>query len=359
VDQDAESIEQGTRNNENMTLFKAEGRFIDEKTLEVGDETITADKIVVAAGARPFVPPIDGIKDVDYWTSKEALRADEQPEHLVILGGGYIAAELAHFYGSLGTDITIIEMTDTLVGNEDTDIRQTFTDLFSDEYEVYLEHKATAVEQDGDTYTVTTVDNDDAELQVSGDALLVATGRKPNTDRLNVDAAGIRTDDRGFIETNEYLATSADGVWALGDIAGNWMFKHAANYHNMFADSREELDYTAMPHAIFSAPQIAGVGMTEQELDDADRDYVSATYEYAHTGMGAALKEHDGFVKVLVDPETAEILGCHILGPEASTLIHEVVVAMRIGSGTVHDITETVHIHPALSEVVQRAFNSL
>lgn len=365
VDADAEAIERGTEKNENMTLFKEEGRFVDEKTLEVGDETITADKIVVAAGTRPFVPPIDGLDETDYWTSRDALRAEEQPDHLVVLGGGYIAAELAHFYGSLGTDITIIEMTDSMIGHEDKDIRERFTDVFSDEYDIHLGHKAMHVEEVDGTFTVAAENEKGDEIEVSGDAALVATGRRSNADRLNVEAAGIETDDRGFVETNEYLETSADGVWALGDIAGNWMFKHSANYeaeivyHNLFGDHKHEVDYTAMPHAIFSHPQVAGVGATEQELEEEDQEYVKGVYEYEHTGMGAALKEDGSFVKVLVDPETAEILGCHIIGHEASTLIHEVLVAMKAGSGTVHDITETIHIHPALNEVVQRAFSNL
>ncbi len=365
VDEDASSIEKGIRNTENMTLYKTEGRFVDERTLEVGDKEITGEKIVLAAGTRPMVPPIDGLDETDYLTSREALRLEEQPDHLVILGGGYIAAELAHFYGSLGTDITVIEMTDTMIGHEDIDIKERFTDLFSDEYEVYLEHKATAVAQEGDTFTVEAESKDGELIEVSGDELLVATGRVPNTDRLKVEEAGIETDDRGFVENNEYLETSADGVWALGDIAGNWLFKHSANYEaqivfeNAVIGHQHDVDYTAMPHAIFSEPQVAGVGYTEQELEEDDEGYVVGTYEYARTGMGAALKENDGFVKVLADPETREILGCHILGPDASTLIHEVLVAMRTGSGTVEDITATIHIHPALSEVVQRAFNEI
>lgn len=365
VAEDADQIERGLRSADNITLYKTAAAFVDERTLDVGDEQITGDRVVVAAGTRPLIPPIDGIDDVDYLTSKEALELDEQPEHLVILGGGYIAAELAHFFGTLGTDITIIEMQDTLVGNEDRDVRQRFTELFADQYEVYLGHKATAVAEDDGTYTVEAESKDGELIEVAGDALLVATGRRPNTDILDVEAAGIETDDRGFVETNEYLETSAENVWALGDIAGNWLFKHSANYEaqhvyqNMLTDHRHPVDYESMPHAIFSSPQIAGAGYTEQALEEQDQEYVTATADYADTGMGLALKEEDGFVKVLVDPDDGTILGCHILGPDAPTLIHEVLVAMRAGSGTVYDITGTVHIHPALNEVVRDAFAQL
>lgn len=365
VDEDAESIERGVRNTDNMTLYRTEGRFVDERTLDVDGDRITAEKVVVAAGTRPMTPPIDGLDEVDYLTSQEALRLEEQPDHLVILGGGYIAAELAHFYGSLGTDITIIEMSDTMIGHEDIDIQEYFTEVFSDAYDVYLNHRATAVSQAAGDITVEAENTDGELVEVSGDELLVATGRVPNTDRLKVDEAGIETDDRGFVEANEYLETSADNVWVLGDIAGNWLFKHSANYEaqivfeNAVLGHRHAVDYTAMPHAIFSEPQVAGVGHTEQELEEENREYVTGRYEYGRTGMGLALKEEDSFVKVLADPETREILGCHIAGSDASTLIHEVLVAMRTGSGTVEDITETIHIHPALNEVVQRAFNTV
>lgn len=365
VREDAESIKRGLRRSDNHTLYHEKGRFVDENVVEVGDEKITAEKIVIAAGTRPVIPPVDGLEEVDYLTSKDALELEEQPDHLVIIGGGYIAAELAHFYGSLGTDITIIEMGDTLLGNEDEAVSEVFTEAFSQKYDVRLGYAASQVAEDGDEIQVQAENEDGDDIAVSGDELLVAAGRRPNTDRLQVEATGVDTDERGFVETDEYLETSVDGIYALGDIAGNWMFKHSANYeasivsNNLFSDEKREVDYTAMPHAIFSSPQVAGVGTTEQRLKEEGKDYLVGRYDYADTGMGMALKEEDGFVKVLADHETGEILGCHVLGPHASILVHEVLVAMRHGSGTVHDIRETVHIHPALNEVVSRAFSGL
>ncbi|MDY6761791.1 MAG: dihydrolipoyl dehydrogenase [Candidatus Nanohaloarchaea archaeon] len=364
VREDAENIKKGIQSSDQHTLFQEEARFVDGKTLAVGGEEITADRIVIAAGTRPIVPPVDGLDTVDYLTSKEALELEEQPDRLVIIGGGYIAAELAHFYGALGTDITIIEMSDTLVGNEDEEIREAFTDVFSEKYDVHLGYQASQVEEENEEITVEAETGDGDEISVTGDELLVAAGRRPNTDTLAVEEAGIDTDDRGFIETDERLRTNVDGVYALGDIAGNWMFKHAANYEaevvfrNMFGEEDHDVDYTAMPHAIFSSPQIAGVGKTEQELKDDDMDYLVGRYDYADTGMGSALKEENGFAKALVDHDTGEILGFHVLGPHASILIHEVLVAMRNG-GTVQDIRSTIHIHPALSEVVSRTFGAL
>lgn len=365
VGEDAESIESSIRSSDDYDLYKDEATFVDEKTVEVDGQRISADQVLIAAGTRPTIPPIDGIEDVDYMTSKEALARDEKPDHMIMIGGGYIATELAHFYKAMGTEITIIEMSEVLVGNEDREISEKFTEIASEEYDVHTELKAREVQQDGDTITVTALDKDDKEHTFEGDALMVAAGRVPNTDTLKVEEAGVETDDRGFVKTNEKLETTADDVYALGDIAGNYMFKHSANLEaqyamwNMLLGRDEAVDYTAMPHAIFSRPEVAGVGMTEQQLDEDGRDYTVGRYEYEKTGKGMALKEDDGFVKVLADPETDEILGCHIMGPHAAKMIHEVLVAMRHGEGTVDEITDTIHIHPALNEVVQRAFKQV
>jgi dihydrolipoamide dehydrogenase len=364
VSEDAENIEKGIKNSENHTLYKTEAEFVDEKTLKVNDEKITAEKIFVAAGTRPMVPPIPGMEKTDYLTSKETLKLDECPDEMIIIGGGYISVEMAHFFDTMGTEITIIEMTDSLVNREDHDIQDKFTEIAEQKYNVELGLKAAKVQEIGDKIKVTAIHEDETNHSFSADELLVAAGRVPNTDKLDVEAAEIETDDRGFIETGEFMETNIGGVYAIGDIAGNYMFKHSANLEaenaliNAFKGNSREINYAAMPHAIFSSPQIAGVGKTEQELDNDNADYVKAIYEYKNTGMGMALKEEDGFVKVLA-AEDGEILGCHIIGPDASQLIHEVLVSIKHGSGYVQDIQDTVHIHPALNEVVQRAFNQI
>ncbi len=365
VSSDAEHIEDAVRDSDNHTLYKTEAEFVDEKVLDVDGEKITADTIFVAAGTRPMVPPVEGLESVDYLTSKTALELEEQPDELVVIGGGYIAVELAHFYSALGTDVTIIEMADSLVSREDREVSQKFTELASERYDVNLGLKASKVEEVGEKVKVTAEDENSNKHSFAGHDLLVAAGRVPNTDRLKVENAGIETDERGFVETDEHLRTNVDGIYAIGDIAGNWMFKHSANleaehaFRNAMTGDEHPVDYTAMPHAIFSSPQISGVGKTEQELEMEGADYAVGAYNYENTGMGLALKEEDGFVKVLADPETREVLGCHIIGPHASSIIHEVLVAMKSGSGTVDDITDTVHIHPALNEVVQRAFRNV
>jgi len=360
----AAGMEDSYREKNQLTLYKHEATFVDERTVEVDGERLSADKVVVAAGSRPLVPPIEGLDSVDYMTSQDALYRREQPDSLVILGGGYIAVELGYFFESLGTDVTIVEMLDTLVPREDPDVAEAFTEIGSRRHDVYTGHRATAVEQDGSDVIVHAETEDGDEIAVTADDILVALGRRPNTDTLDVDAAGIETDDNGFVVTNDHLETSAEGVWAQGDIADNAMFKHSGDYEtevtieNVVHGGDRVADFTAMPHAIFTEPQMAGVGKTEAELQDENRQYVVGREELPDTPMGRAKKLDDGFVKVLAAPD-GEILGCHALGYEASTMIHEVVVAMRAGSGRVSDITDTIHAHPTLNKVVEYAFDDV
>jgi len=292
---------------------------------------------------------------------------NKQPKSLAILGGGYISAELAHFFGSLGTKVTIIQKRELLVPNEDEEIASAFTEIFRKKYNVLIGYNANAVKaaKKGKGVVVTIEDKTGKKKNITSEKLLVAVGRIPNTDILEVEKAGVETNENGYIKTDAYLETTAKNVWALGDIIGNYLFKHSANleskyvYNNAFYPSKKKkIDYTAMPHAIFSSPQIAGVGMTEQELKSNRISYAAGKCYYRNTGMGAALGEKEGFVKVLADKKTGKILGCHIIGPDASTLIHEVVVVMKSGL-SVDSITDAVHIHPALSEVVERAFKSV
>ncbi len=361
---DAENIRKGVEASDNHTLFREEARFVDEKVLEVGEEEITADTIVVAAGSRPMVPPVDGMENVDYLTSKDALELDQLPEEMIMIGGGYISMELAYFYSRMGTEITVLEMQDKLLAREDKEISEKITEIAKEEYDVNLSFSASEVEENKGRIKVRAENKKGDKRTFEADELLLAAGRRPNTDKLGVEKAGIETTERGFIQTDEYMETNIDGIYALGDIADNWMFKHSANleaeaaFKNSFAGNQHPREDYAMPHAVFTHPQIAGVGKTEQELEEEDTQYVSATYDYSDTGMGMAMKDENGFVKVLADAE-GEILGCHIIGPEASTLIHEVLVAMRSGNSNVEDIQNTIHIHPALNEVLARAFNIL
>jgi dihydrolipoamide dehydrogenase len=356
----ADEMNNSYQEKDHLTMYRDEAMFVDERTIAVDGQEVSGEKVVVAAGSRPLVPPIDGLDDVEYLTSTEALYLRDQPESLVILGGGYIAVELGYFFESLGTDVTIVEMMDTLVPREDADVAETFTDIASKRHDVHTGYRASEVEALDDSVIVHAENEVGETIAVKGSELLVALGRRPNTDTLAVEAAGIETDDNDFIVTNDRLETSAVNVWAQGDIADNAMFKHSGDYEtqvtidNVVHDENRETDFTAMPHAIFTEPQMAGVGQTEADLESS-REYVVGRQELSETPMGRAKKVSEGFVKVLAAPD-GEILGCHLLGHEASTMIHEVVVAMRAGSGSVSDIADTIHAHPTLNKVVEYAF---
>ncbi|MFN7991362.1 MAG: dihydrolipoyl dehydrogenase [Candidatus Micrarchaeia archaeon] len=361
VDEDARGIEESIRRSKNITLFKERGRFVGPKTLRVGDKEISSDRIVIAAGTRPAVPTVEGLASVPYMTSDDALRLDHLPERLIIIGGGYISCELAHFFSSMGSKVVILQRNVRLLPDEDEEVSLKFTELFSKQCEVHLKFALKRVEKKGGNIVAW-----DAEgKSLEGTDLLVATGRVPNSDILEVSKAGIKTDKHGYIESGGFMETNVPGVYVLGDIAGKYLFKHSANLeaeyvaHNILEpQKRIEVDYTAMPHAVFSHPQVAGVGATEQQLKEGGHDYLVGRYMYSGTGMGEALAEKDGFVKFLTDYQ-GKILGCHIMGPEASSLIHEVLVSMKAGRCHVNDIINTVHIHPALSEVVQRGAGSV
>ncbi|ELZ17113.1 dihydrolipoyl dehydrogenase family protein [Natrinema limicola] len=359
----AEDMEDRYREKDNLTLFTEYTEFVDERTLELAGETVTAEKVVVATGSRPIVPPIDGLDEIDYLTSQEALYLREPPESLVILGGGYIAVELGYVFQSMGTDVTIVEMMDSLVPREDADVATAFTELAAERHDVYTGHRVTAVEEHGDGHAVHAETADGRELTVEGSEVLVALGRRPNSDELGLEAAGIEIDDRGFIETNEYLETSAENVWAQGDVAGNALFKHSGDYEtqhtvaNVVHEERTAIDLSAMPHTIFTDPQIAGVGATEADLQDDDTEYVVGRADYSDSAMGRAKKLEHGFVKVLAAPD-GEILGAHAIGDEASTLLHEAVLAMRHGL-SVDDVAGTIHAHPTLSKVLEAAFREV
>jgi len=267
----------------------------------------------------------------------------------------------------LGTKVSIVQRGNYLVPHEDEEIAAKFTQLMASRYTVYTGFEPAEVARSGDVYRVKIASRAGGEArELESDQLLVATGRMPNSDLLDLEKTGIRTDERGYIAVDEYLETTQKGIFALGDAIGRYQFKHTANheavhaYNNLMQrGERTPVDYTAMPHAIFTQPQIAGVGKTERQLVSENVPYWVGRWSYLDTAMGRAIEDSEGFVKFLVRSDTLQILGCHIMGSDASSLIHEVLVAMKSGDGTINSITNVVHIHPALPEVVIRAAENL
>jgi len=357
VDTDSSNIEKSVRENGNPMLYKMRGKFIAPKRMQVGKEQIEAEKVFIVGGTRPTIPPIPGLETTPYLDSTKALGLEKQPEHLIVIGGGYIAAELAHFYGALGTRVTILVRGNLMLSNEDEEIAEWFTKEFSKKYELLFNTQAESVSYQNNKFTITLKDS---EKKLESDQLLVVTGRVPNTDILDVKTTGVEVDDKGYIKVNKYLETNVKSIWAFGDILGILPFRHTANdqvgfsLRNAFTDKKVPFDPFAIGHAVFSSPQVAGVGKTEQQLKKEGIPYKVGRAELKDTGMGGALQEN-GLVKVLADDTGQKILGVHIVGPEASVLIHEAIVAMK-ANGTVSAITNSVYIHPALPEWLQRAF---
>lgn len=360
IDAESKQMADALSQSKNVTWYHKRTKFIDPKTMQSGNETFSADKIIIVGGTRADIVPIPGLDKVKYITSTEALRLTKQPKHLLIVGGGYIACEIAHFYGALGTKVTILVRRDKLLREEDGEISAWFTKEFSKKYNILFHTEIESVSQNGEEITTILKDN---KQKLVCDQLLIATGRVPNTDILDIKSGKIETDEKGYIKVNEYLETNTPGVWALGDIAGILPFKHTANHQagyiidNLFYGKKEPVDYHAIGHAVFSSPQVAGVGKTEDDLKLQGVSYKVGRAQYNETAMGDALKEN-GLVKVLTDENKDKILGCHIVGPDASTLIHEVIIAMK-ASGKTSAIKKSVFIHPALSEVVRNAFYSI
>ncbi|RLV70382.1 NADPH-dependent mycothiol reductase Mtr [Streptomyces sp. CBMAI 2042] len=367
LDAAAEEGEKGRRDSEHITVHRGAARFTGPRRLTVetddGPVEIEAEQIVIAAGGRPVVPPVVADSGLPYETSDTVMRLDEVPRRLVVLGGGYIAAELSHVFHSLGSRVTVIEQAGRLLAQQQDElVSRTFTDLVRDQWDLRLGRELTEVSGRPGDLRLTLDDG----TELTADTLLVAVGRRPNSDRLGVAAAGVETGDDGRITVDEHLRTTADRVWALGDISTQVPLKHVANReaeivaHNLLhPDDRRTMNYDAVPSAVFTRPQIAQVGLTEQEAREQGLDYAVAVHRYADVAYGWALEETDGFCKVLADRHTGRLLGGHILGPQAATLVQPLVIALTSGM-TVRELAQQpLWIHPALTEVVENALKDL
>ncbi len=360
IDAESDSILPGYRKNPNLDFYHAEATFCGERAVRVNDQVLTADKVYIATGSRPFIPRIPGLAETPYMTSKEALRLSDQPKSMIVLGGGYIACELAFYFSALGTDVQVTARS-SLIKFEDHQVREAFEVGFAKRCGLHLGHTPTQVRYENGEFEVTFRLVDGSHKVMRAETLLVATGIVPNSDALNLPSAGVAVDERGFIKVDDHLATTADNVWALGDVVGNYLFRHSVNLEGEYlfrttvaSPVDEAIDYGAMPHAVFSSPQVAGVGETEEELKSRGADYVVGFRTYAASAMGMALRSDEGFVKLLVDRHSRRILGCHIIGHEASVLIHQVITLMQL-KGTLDQLLATTFIHPALNEIVRNA----
>jgi mycothione reductase len=360
---------------DHVTVLEGSGRFIGMRTLRVtsSDGThrdVTAERIVLAAGASPRIPPVPGLSTIAFHTSDSIMRIDRLPEHLVILGGGFIAAELGHVFSSLGSRVSVVHRGDRMLRHEDSEVSMRFTQSFCRRVEVYFDAYDMTVRPDGNGVTVAFEQRPRAGAstlgrtgtEVSGDVLLVTTGRDPNGAELDVGATGVELDADGYVVTDRHLATAAEGVWALGDIRNPLQLKHLANReaavvsHNLLHPERlVAIDERVVPHAVFSHPQIGSVGATEMDLRNAGQLYLAGRCEYGAVAYGWALEDTTGFAKVLVDPASRQILGGHVIGPQAATLVQQLTQAMTFDIPADELARTQIWCHPALPEVIENA----
>lgn len=346
--------------NDKITLYEGEGTFSGPHELSVNGEAITADKIVIAAGARTAVPPVPGLDQLDYLTSTSLMEMEGLPESLLVIGGGIIALEFSQMLTRLGVEVTILQRNRRLAPMLEEEISAEIGELLKKEgVTVKTGVNITSVGKDGGK--VYAVDESEGKPErYNAEKLLVAAGRVPNSDRLKVDRAGIETDDQGFIKVDSSFRASVEGVWAIGDINGGPMFTHRA-WHDGLLLSRHLIDGLEInnegrliPFAVFTDPEIAGVGLGEQQAYEAGYSIKIQRFPFAYQGRALAVEKLDGFVKLVVNKNEGKILGAHIIGPEAGELIHELIAAIRFGA-TVDDLRDMMHIHPTLSEAINNA----
>ena len=356
--------------NRNVTVYEGNARFTGHKTLTIelpgsGVETITADRFVLAAGGRAVIPALNGLATVGYHTSDTVMRLDRLPERMTIIGSGFISAEFAHVFSSFGVDVTIIARSGMLLRAEDADIAARFTELARARWDVRLDRKSVRVERAGETIRLHLEGPAGAEA-VESDGLLVAVGRRPNSDQLAVATTGVSTVDSGHVWVDKYQQTNVEGIWALGDMSSPYELKHVANHeervvkHNLLhPGSPIAADHRFVPHAVFSSPQIASVGLTERQAVERGLRYVASTQDYAGIAYGWAMEDTTGFAKLLADPDTGLLLGAHIIGPQASTLIQPLIQAMSFGLKAREMASGQYWIHPAMPELVENALLKL
>lgn len=361
-------------NRPNVTLYEQRARFVGDHELAlapVGERpatTITAERFVLANGSRPVVPAFPGLDRVPYETSDTIMRLSALPRSLVIVGGGYIAAEFAHVFSAFGVRVTVVARSSTMLPREDGQVAERFTELLRHKVEVRTSSdvQRVAPRASGDGVLLTARSDAGVEFSVEGDLLLVATGRVTNADTLDLARTGVDVDEEGRIVVDAQQRTTAQGIFALGDVSSRYQLKHVANHearvvrHNLLhPDALVASDHRYVPHAVFSDPQVAAVGLTEEEAKEQGLDYAVGVRDYGSTAYGWAMGDEDHFVKVVADRRTGLLLGAHLVGPQASSLVQPLIQAMSFGVPA-HDVARGQYwIHPAMAEVVENALLAL
>jgi pyruvate/2-oxoglutarate dehydrogenase complex dihydrolipoamide dehydrogenase (E3) component len=356
-----------------LDLVEGAGRFVDDRTVEVtfddgSTETLTADRIVIDTGTRPAFPPIDGLDAVDALTSTSIMELGAVPEHLLILGGGYIGLEFGQMFRRFGAEVTIVDRGEHLLGREDADVIEALEDILrEDGVRILTETTMTAVEHGGDGTITAHLDGAEAPDTLRGSHLLVAAGRRPNTDALRPEAAGVELTDRGYVRVNDRLETTADGVYALGDVTGGPAFTHVSydDYRvlrdNWFDGAQAgrgrpaTTDDRIVSYTLFTDPQLGRVGLTEAQAREAGHDVEVARMPMSHVARALEVDEPRGLMKAVVDAETKRLLGAAVLGIEGGEVMSVLQTAM-MGDLPVTRLREAPYAHPTLAESLNNLF---
>ena len=366
IGEDSQMITRGLQGSPNIDFYHSTGEFIADHTMKVKDEVIKGKTILISSGSRPFIPNITGLKETGYLTSTSFLTLKQRPQSMAIIGGGYIAAEYGHFLAAMGSKVTIIGRNPQFVPQEEPEVSDLLKAKLSERMDILTGVEVKKVEKiSGMKRVYGVMKGTGEEVIVEAEEILIAAGRASYSKLLKPEKSGVKTDARGWIIVDDKMQTSQPNIWAFGDAIGKHLFKHVANmesqvaFYNAFTEHEMKVDYHAVPSAIFTSPEVASVGMREAESREQGHNILIGKYLYENTAKGQAIGAKDYFVKVLVDKADSRILGAHIIGPQASVLIQEIINLMNTPSGSWDPIGDGMHIHPALSEVVERAFLNL
>ncbi len=364
VSEQQSHIRKGIENAPQLDFYESTAHFVDDFTLDVGGEKIRGKKIYIASGARPLIPAVKGIEAIDYLTNDNVFSLQERPESLIIIGGGYIATEFAHFFAAMGSKVTILQRGKRLIKEEEPEISDLLKRKLQERMSIHTDTEALEAKLENGSCRIIAKSVITGELQeFAAKRVLVGSGRMSNADLLKTENTGVATDEKGYIQIDEYFETTRKNIWALGDAIGKKMFRHAANreadlvWHNSMHGGKEKIDFNTIPHAVFTYPQIASVGMGEAEAKNVHEILVGKSV-YSEVAKGVAMREDECFAKAIVEKKTWKILGFHIIGPYAPILIQEVVDAMAT-AGTVMPLISGMRIHPALPEIILDTLRNL
>ncbi|WP_348811144.1 dihydrolipoyl dehydrogenase [Flavobacterium maritimum] len=348
-----------------VTVFNGLGSFVDATHVAIAkadgsSETIEAKNIIIATGSKPSSLPFIKIDKERIITSTEALALKEVPKHLVIIGGGVIGIELGQVYLRLGAQVSVVEFMDRIIPGMDGSLSKELTKVLKKQgMKFYVSHKVKSVERNGDAVVVQAENAKGETITLEGDYSLVSVGRRPYTDGLNADKAGVKISDRGQVEVNDHLQTSVPNIYAIGDVVRGAMLAHKAEEEGtmvaeIIAGQKPHIDYNLIPGVVYTWPEVAAVGQTEEQLKASGVAFKAGSFPFKALGRARASGDLDGFVKILADAKTDEVLGIHMIGARTADLIAEAVTAMEF-KASAEDISRMSHAHPTFAEAIKEA----